>query len=265
MTGDVIRRLSSGTAQPVLVADFQPASTAPRLSTMLSDCAGERPVYQIDPVSALSGERLYIPIDELAAACTDDFLSSAPSAGRVFVVGHCSASVLSLRIAGLLTRSRPVSVVLVQPTWPDDEHVLDRFAEFQTSLGGGNDGRPDLGGAPDIAVSRMEQALSEQLLAVARGKGLSAGAEVFGELLRWYRAWLAFLLACSLDLESGARDWAGEDTDITVLTDADGAPAVPGRSEGGYQVIEVPLLDREPVLSPELAEYLLAHLASSSW
>jgi hypothetical protein len=263
MTGDVIRQLSTGSAEPVLVADFQAGSTAPRLSTMLSACASDRPVYQIDPVGALSGERRYIPIDELAAKGVGDFLSSAPAAGRVFIVGHCSASVLSLRIAGLLARSRPISVVLVQPTWPDDEHVRDRFDEFRTSVGGGNDERPDLRGVPDIAVARMEQALREQLVAVARSKGLGADAEVFGELLRWYRAWLAFLLACSLDLSSGARDWAGAATDITALTGADGAAVVPGRSEGGYQVVRLPLLDREPVLSPELAEYLLAGLARS--
>ena len=263
MTGDVIRQLSTGTAKPVLVADFQAATMAPRLSTMLSACASDRPVYQVDPVGALSGERLYIPIGELAAACAGDFLSSGPTAGRVFIVGHCSASALSLRIAGLLARSRPVSVVLVQPTWPDDEHVRDRFAEFRASLGGGTDERPDLCGAPDMAVGRMEQALHEQLLAVAQSKGVGASAEVFGELIRWYRAWLAFLLACSLDLGSGAGDWAGAATDITALTDPDGTAVVPGRSAGGYQVIQLPLLDREPALSPELAEFLLGRLASS--
>lgn len=263
MTSDVIRQLSTGTAEPVLVADFQAATMAPRLSTMLSACASDRPVYQIDAVGALSGERLYIPIGELAAACAGDFLSSGPTAGRVFIVGHCSASALSLRIAGLLARSRPVSAVLVQPSWPDDDHVRDRFAEFRTSLGGGTDERPDLRGAPGVAVGRMEQALHEQLLAVAQSKGVGASAEVFGELIRWYRAWLAFLLACSLDLGSGARDWAGAATDITALTGADGTAVVPGRSAGGYQVIRLPLLDREPALSPELAEFLLARLASS--
>jgi hypothetical protein len=262
MTGDVIRQLSTGTAEPVLVADFQAATTAPRLSTMLSACASDRPVYQIDAVGALSGERLYIPIDELAASCAGDFLSSGPTAGRVFIVGHCSASALSLRIAGLLARSRPISVVLVQPSWPDDEHVQDRFAESRTSLGGGTDERPDLRGAPDIAVARMEQALREQLLEVARSNGLGAGAEVFGELLRWHRAWLAFLLACSLEPGPGARDWAGAATGITALTGAGGTAVVPGRSPGGYQVIRLPLLDRDPALTPELAEFLLARLAS---
>ena len=109
----------------------------------------------------------------------------------------------------------------------------------------------------------MEQALHEQLLAVAQSKGVGASAEVFGELIRWYRAWLAFLLACSLDLGSGAGDWAGAATDITALTDPDGTAVVPGRSAGGYQVIQLPLLDREPALSPELAEFLLGRLASS--
>jgi hypothetical protein len=151
----------------------------------------------------------------------------------------------------------------VQPTWPDDDHVRDRFAEFRTSLGGVHDDRPDLCGTPESAVARMEQALRVQLLAVARSKGLAAGAEVFGELLTWYRAWLAFLLACSLDLGSATRDWAGPETDITALTGADGTAVVPGRNEGGYQVIRLPLLDREPALSPELAGFLLTRLARS--
>ena len=66
--GDMIlRRLTSGAARPVLVADFQAFSSAPRLSHLISGRAEGRPVYQVDPLDALSQDRPYISLADLAA------------------------------------------------------------------------------------------------------------------------------------------------------------------------------------------------------
>src|SRR5437870_4457200 len=58
----IVRQLAAGAAKPILVADFQAFSSAPRLSDLVSDRAGGRPVYQIDPLEALSRDRPYISL-----------------------------------------------------------------------------------------------------------------------------------------------------------------------------------------------------------
>src|ERR1700732_3075156 len=105
----ILRQLTGGDAEPVLVAEFRAWTTAPRLSRLLSGRAEGHPIYQIDPVGVLSGERLYRPLPDLAAASAEEFLASGPPGGRVFIAGHCSASALSLHVARLLEQSREVT------------------------------------------------------------------------------------------------------------------------------------------------------------
>src|SRR5260370_28018277 len=125
-TENILQQLTGGDAEPVLVAAFQALTTAPRLSRLLSSRAEGHPVYQIDPVGVLSGDQLYVPLQDLAAACVEEFLASGPPDGRVFIAGYCSASALSLHVARLLEEFRDVTGILGTPAWPDEQHVWDQ-------------------------------------------------------------------------------------------------------------------------------------------
>ncbi len=253
----ILKQLTTGNAEPVLVADFQECSTAPRLSQLLSARAHGHPVYQIDPVGVLQ-DQLYVPLPELAAACAEAFLASSPGAGRVYIVGHCSASTLSLHVAKLLEGSRKVEVILVGPAWPDEEHVWNRFAEFLDNLGAAPRPCPALTGDPGESVAAMEESLREELTAVAVRSGLDGASDVFAELLAWYRGWLAFLLACRNTLLTA---WDPPIAAITVLCGT-GAASIPGLSPDAYRVVSEPVLGQENPITPELAESVLAQFAA---
>lgn len=255
----ILRRLSPGGANPILVADFQAISMAPRLSEMLSERIQGRAVFQIDPIGMLSGKRLYVPLPELAAACAGEFLASGADSGGVLVIGHCSAAPLALRVAGLLAPARSVTAVLVNPTWPGDDHVTVKFAEFLTKFGPATRPAPDLNADPDLIVSAMEQVLLDEVNALAASRGLSSSAGAFSDLTVWYRAWLAFLLAGRNDTRIGRA--AGQAA-VTVLTDSPSTVTVPGRTKSAYLVRELPA---QPVgtVTPELAEIVAAHVAPS--
>jgi hypothetical protein len=253
----IVRRLSNGEASPVLVADFQAMSMAPRLSEMLSQRVQGQPVFQIDPVRVLSGTRLYVPLPELAATCAEEFVRSGADHGRVYVVGHCSAAPLAVRVADLLSSGRSVAVVLVNPSWPDDDHVTAMFAEFLARFGTANRSCPDLDGDPGLVVSVMEQAFREEMSVLAASRGLSGSAGAFSDLLVWYRAWVAFLLAGRNDRPVGQA--AGRAA-VTVLSDCLPAGTVPGLSTDAYQVRELPPQPAGTVTG-ELAEVVAAHVA----
>jgi len=254
----ILQQLAAGDAEPVLVADFPAFSVTPRLSELLGARAEGRPVYQIDPLGALSQDRLYLPLSELAAAYADAFLSCAPADGRVFVVGHCSAAALSLHIAKLLASAREVTAILLRPTWPGEENIRTLFAEFQANLGAANRPCPDLDRDPCRAVARMAQILRDEMIAVAVSRGLGESTDAFSDLLAWYRAWLAFLLACRND---SPISWVTEAAAVKVLTDAPAGVAVPGLSPDAYHISRLPILDQEAA-TPELAEFVLAQIAS---
>lgn len=253
----ILLRLSAGDGSPVLVADFQAMSMAPRLSEMLSEFVQGQPVFQIDPVRVLSGTRLYVPLPELAAACADEFVRSGADDGRVFVVGHCSAAPLALRVAGLLASGRSVTAVLLNPSWPDDDHVAAKFAEFLARFGTAARPCPDLDADPGLVVSAMEQVFGDEMAAVAASRGLAGSAGAFSDLLVWYRAWLAFLLAGRNDASVGRA--AGR-VAVTVLSDSPSEVAVPGLSKDAYLVRG---LAAQPVgtVTRELAEVVAAHVA----
>lgn len=134
--GDMIlRRLVDGAAKPVLVADFQAFSSAPRLSHLVGDRAQGRPVYQVDPLEALSQDRPYISLADLAAEAAGSFGRSQPADGPAFVIGYCSAAALSMHIATLLAHSREATAVLLRPSWPDTEVIKGTFATLAANLG----------------------------------------------------------------------------------------------------------------------------------
>lgn len=260
-TGRICSQLRSGDGAPILVADFQALNGAPRLSQLLSDAATGRRIYQVDPRGALSGDRLYASLPELADEAAAIFRSdeSSPATDqRVFVVGHCSAAGLSLQIASRLSGAREVTAILVQPTWPGTDHVTGGFAEFQGKLGVGGQLRPDLDGDPWSCVAGMEQLMREGLAAVAKRHGLSTPPLAFSELLVSYRTWLAFLLACRNDQPAKAPS---DEVAVSVLTDEPDF-VLPGTGPGRCRITPPPPAERPDDVTPELARLVLDQVMS---
>jgi hypothetical protein len=253
----ILRRLAAGAAKPVLVADFQAFSSAPRLSHLVSGRAEGRPVYQVDPLDALSQDRPYISLADLAAEAAGSFARSQPADGPAFVIGYCSAAALSVHIATLLARSREATAILLRPSWPDTKNIEDQFAMLAANLGARQLPCPELDGDPDRCVRRMEELLRAELAALVAGQGLDGSADTFGELLLTYRSWLAFLLACRNDSLAG---WAGGSIAVTVLTEAPDSVTVPGLPPGEFEVSPLPVVDQDNPITPEVVELLVAQL-----
>jgi hypothetical protein len=251
---DILQRLATGAANPVLVADFQAFSSAPRLSHLVSERAVSRPVYQIDPLQALSQDRPYISLADLAAEAAGSFASSQPADGPAFVIGYCSAAALAVHTATLLARSRPATAVLLRPSWPGTETIENTFATLSSGIGGRQLPCPDLDSDPGQCTRRMEELLGAELGVLAVSKGLDPAADIFGELLLTYRSWLAFLLACRNDSLAGAT------IPVTVLTEAPDSVAVPGLSAGQFEICPLPALDEDNPVTPEVAEILVGRI-----
>lgn len=256
-TQPLCSRLRSGDGAAVLVADFQPLTAAPRLSSLVGDAAAGHSVYRIDPRGALSGDRLYAALPDLADETAAAFRAAeGPAAGggrRVFVVAHCSSAALSLRIADRLAGQWQTTAILVQPTWPDTAHVAGIFAEFQGKLGAAGRPCPDLDGDPWTCVARMERLMSDDLAAMAARLGLGKAPAAFSELLVSYRTWLAFLLACRNDRPVQAPCGA---VAISALTDQPGF-VLPGSGPDRCRVTPPPPSDRPDAATPELAALVL--------
>jgi hypothetical protein len=255
----ILRRLVAGTAQPILVADFQAFSSAPRLSHLVSDRAVGRPVYQVDPLEALSQDRPYISIADQAAEAVSSFTRSQPADGPAFVIGYCSAAALSMHIATLLARSREATAVLLRPSFPSTETIENTFATLATNLGARQLPCPDLDGDPDSCVRQMEELLRAQLDILAASQGLDGSANTFGELLLTYRSWLAFLLACRNDSLAG---WKGGPTAVTVLTETPDSATVPGLSSGQFKICPLLVADEDNPVTPEIADLLVAQITA---
>ena len=257
----LVQRLAAGTARPVLVADFQAFSSAPRLSHLVTDRAEGRPVYQVDPLGALSQDRAYISIADLAAEAVSSFTRSQPADGRAFVIGYCSAASLAMHIATQLSRTREATAVLLRPSWPGTDSVAANFAALAANLGASQLPPPELDGDPEHRVRHMEQLLRGKLAALVTAQGLDGADDTFGELLLTYRSWLAFLLACRNDAPAWSADTT---TAVTVLTeDPDGA-TVPGLSPGRFEVCPLPGLDDDNPITAEVAELLVAQITGAS-
>lgn len=259
--GRICSQLSWGGGAAVLVADFQPLDGGPRLSGLLGDVAAGQRVYQVDPRGALSGDRLYASLPELADEAAAFFCSGESSAAagrRVFVVGHCSAAGLSLRIASRLSGAREVTAILVQPTWPGTDHVTGRFAELQGKLGAGGVVCPDLDGDPWLCVAGMERLMREGLAGLVSRLGVGGGSLAFSELLVSYRTWLAFLLACRNDLPVMAPS---DGVAVSVLTDEPGF-VLPGAGPGRCRITLPPAAERPDAVTPALARLVLEQVMS---
>jgi hypothetical protein len=253
----IVQRIMAGAAEPVLVADFQAFSSAPRLSHLVGERAEGRPVYQVDPLGALSQDRPYISLADLAAEAVDSFERSQPADGPAVVIGYCSAAALSVRIATLLARTREASAVLLRPTWPDADTVKGTFATLAANLGASQLACPELDGDPSHCAQLMEKLLSAELKALVTSQGLDASAETFGELLLTYRSWLAFLLACRNDSLAGGTAGGAA---VKVLTEAPGSVTVPGVAAGHFEVCPLPALDEDDPITPEVVELLVAQI-----
>lgn len=260
-TKPLCSRLSSGDRAAVLVADFQPLNAAPRLSQLISDVAVGHSVHRVDPRGALSGDRLYATLPELADETAALFRAdeSSAAADRWVVVGHCSAAALALGIAERLGREREVTAILVQPSWPGTDHVTERFAEFQGKLGVGSRPCPDLDGDPWSCVAEMEQLMNEGLAGVATRLGLEKVPLAFSELLVSYRTWLAFLLACRNDQPVKVPSDA---VAISVLTE-EADFVLPGSAPGRCRIAPPPPAERPDAVTPELVEHVLDQI--NSW
>jgi len=253
----ILRQLIGGAAKPVLVADFQAFSSAPRLSHLVSGQAEGRPIYQVDPLDALSQDRPYISVADLAAEAADAFARSQPADGPTFVIGYCSAAALSVHIATLLGRSREATAVLLRPSWPDTESIEETFATLAANLGARQLACPDLDGDPAHCVRRMEELLRAELVTLVTSQGLDGSADTFGELLLTYRSWLAFLLACRNDSLPGR---AGGTTSVSVLTEDPDSVTVPGLFPGDFEVCSLPVADQDNPVTPEVVQLLVAQI-----
>jgi hypothetical protein len=258
----ILQRLADGAAKPVLVADFQAFSSAPRLSHMVSSRTQGRPVYQVDPLDALSQDRPYISLADMAAETVSAFERSQPADGPAFVIGYCSAAALSMHIARLLAPTRETTAVLLQPSWPDNDTIENQFTMLAGNLGASQLPCPELDGDPDLCVQRMEELLRAEIVALAASKGLDGAADTFSELLTTYRSWLAFLLACRNDdsLTDSAASGSTA-TAVTVLAEATEGITVPGLPQGGFEITPLPALDDDNPITPEVADILVARIS----
>jgi hypothetical protein len=252
----ILQQLTVGHTRPVLVADFQAFSSAPRLSHLIGTRAQGQPVYQVDPLNALSFDRAYVSLADMAAEAAEEFGRSEPADGTAFVIGYCSAAALALHIATLLARSRPAVAVLLRPTWPDAKMITTQFATLAANLGASGRPAPVLDGDPGECVTSMEQLLRADMLTLAASQGLEAAEETFAELLMTYRSWLAFLLACKNDPRSA---WSGGLAAVTVLTEQPDA-AVPGLSQSAVKHERLPEPDVNNPVAPAVIDLLLAQL-----
>jgi thioesterase domain-containing protein len=255
----ILRRLSAGDSDPILVADFQALSLAPRMSEMLSESIRDKPVFQIDPIGVLTGARLYASLPTLVEDCVEEFLKSGADHGHVFVVGHCSSSALALQVADRLAADRSVTAVLLQPAWPDDELVADKFTEYAGKFGKTARSCPDLNADPELVVAEMEQIFRDEMNALAASRDLTSSMGAFSDLLVWYRGWLAFLLACRNDT---AAERTGGRAAVTVLSDSPSTVEVKGLDRTAYEVRELPAPQPSGPVTPELAGHVAAYLGS---
>jgi hypothetical protein len=216
-------------------------------------------VFQIDPIGVLTGERRYASLPELAGECAEQFRRSGADDGHMFVVGHCSASALALRVADLLAADRPVTAVLLQPAWPDDELVAEKFAEYADKFGRTARPCPNLDADPERVVAEIEHIFRDEMSALAAGRDLTDAMGAFGDLLVWYRGWLAFLLACRNDAGVGRT---GGRAAVTVLSDSPSTVAVKGLDRSAYEVMELPSPQPAGPVTAELAEHVAAYIGS---
>jgi hypothetical protein len=103
----------------------------------------------------------------------------------------------------------------------------------------------------------MTEILRAEMATMAASRGLGPSADVFGELLSRYRAWLAFMLACGNDVPVTLARGA---VTVKILASAPVEVVVPGLAVGSYEVghISGPSKGNSPTVN--LAEIVLAEI-----
>ncbi len=249
-------RLSAGASGSVLVIDFQPLSTGPRLGQLLADAGLDLTVHQLDPARELSGDG-YLSLDELAEGYADAFLRADP-APVTTVLGYCSAAALALRIADRLATGRAVSTMLLRPTWPDANLIGSLLAGVRAELGSATLPAPDVGGDPRAALGGLERQLHAELRALADAHSLDPASRPLVELLERYRGWFGYLLAAQDGLRT--RWPARPELNLQVYTDAADSAAVPWTEAGDYGCRLLDLPADEAAATGRLAQAVLEHL-----
>jgi hypothetical protein len=251
-----IDQLSTGPGDPVLVVDFIEFSAAKRLSEVLSSQAEGRPVYRLDPVTDLSADATYWPLDKLADGYADLWLNHGLASPRLAVVGYCSASALAWCIAARLAGKVKLRFTLVQPTWPDVQLIGADFAGFRADLGAEATSAPDLAADPRLALRQMLRVLRDDLHVMAASSGLNPASPALTELLNRYRGWLGFLLSSS---EAQRRPWQGT-LQPQVVVGADTQPLIlhadPADSSA-FEIVRRPMQARDLMDDANLADSVL--------
>jgi hypothetical protein len=249
-----LEMLTAGDAEPVVVADFQRMSAAPRFAELLSAGDARRPVYRADPVGLLARRSGYWPLAELALCYADEFTSARPAQPSVTIVGYCSASGLSLRIAERIARSSRVRVMLVRPAWPDDDMIRTELARIRANLGAADTGCPDLAAGSPGVLERMERLLRGDLRAMIAARQLHEPSVMASGLLERSTAWLSFLLACRDDVRA---PWRGPLVP-EVIADSDGDVLIPWIDPATYRVSRIALPAAAQAADRSLADLVLA-------
>ena len=253
-------RLSSGAAGSVLMVDFQPYSSGKRLGEFVAAGAANLSVQQIEPARDLSGRTDYLSLDELAACYADSYRESGDPYDTV-VVGYCSAAVLAVRIAALLTTSRRVRVALLRPSWPDTAMISQTLADVRAEIGAAGEPPPELTDAAQAVLHGISDTLHQDLRALATLHGLDPTSRPLLELLERYQGWFGYLLAAREAVDALRAQAAQPATDLLVLADSAEQAAVPGLAAGSYRRRLVQLPDgAADLVTGELARLLLAEL-----
>ncbi|HJQ01699.1 MAG TPA: hypothetical protein VJ851_08870 [Jatrophihabitans sp.] len=253
-------RLSSGAAGSVLLVDFQPYSSGKRLGDFVAADATNVSVQQIEPARDLSGRTDYLSLDEIAAHYADAYRECADP-DDTMVVGYCSAAVLAVRIAALLTNSRRVRVALLRPTWPDTAMISEILGDVRAEIGAAGEPPPELVAAPQAVLHGISDTLHRDLRALASLHGLDPTSRPLLELLERYQGWFGYLLAAREAVDGLTGRASQPPAEVLVLAESAEQAAVPGLAAGSYHRRLVQLPDgAADLVTGELARLLLAEL-----
>lgn len=182
--------LSSGSAPPVVVVDFNEFTARTTLAQTVADLGRDRAVYRID-AAAVHEDLPDRSVPQLAAACAAELraLGVTPE----IVMGFCNAAVLSLHLVKALGSGpgREPELHLIEPSWLTPELIRQEVQIIATGLSG-NDLPYEGGlGLSDID-SFLQEALREEL--VSQDVPPDEIEFCLPMLGARYRTWFGFLL-----------------------------------------------------------------------
>ncbi|MFE3186553.1 hypothetical protein ACFXKR_37710 [Streptomyces violascens] len=189
-----VKPVAAGSRQDVVVFEFGEVGTSRRLSESLAKSGDGSAIHAIDPIADIARSPGYVVLPELAERYAR-MLAGLRQDGPLVVVGHCSASVLALRVAALLRADR---TVLVQPTKPDLPLIRSEYARIRQGLAVDEPDTTlnlDEADTPSDLYDRLDQALVPDEAAWAAGRGVSATSPALTFIVNRHRAWLSALLS----------------------------------------------------------------------